>query len=188
MAAPLKRGANAALTREVPGLTRLVVGARFAAGAEQVLLDNLVLATVLCGADGYALSGEHVVFFNQLATDDLSVAATEEALGEDSEQVEITLAAVPPFVHRIVVVAYVNEAIGARRSLAQLKDCTVRAVDAVTHTELVRSENLASGFGLVTAAVLLEVYRHGEEWKFKVVGDGYAGGITDLARDFRIPL
>lgn len=188
MAAPMKRGANVALTREVPGLRRLVVGVRFTAGAEQVLLDNLVLATVLCDHDGHALSPEHFVFFNQLTSEDLSVSQLEQVLGSDTEQVEIDLAAVPDAVERVVVAAYVNEAVGARRTLGQLRECTVRVLDGAAGTELVRSENLATGLGQVTAVTLGEVYRHGPDWKFKVLGDGYAQGIRGLASDFRIPL
>ena len=39
-----------------------------------------------------------------------------------------------------------------------------------------------------TALVLGEVYRHGAEWKFKVVGEGYASGIAGIASDYGLPL
>ena len=184
----MKRGSNVALTQEIPGLTGIVVGVRFAAGAEQVLLDNLVLATVLCDQNSRALSGDHFVFFNQLSSPDLSVQQLEQALDGDTEQVEIDLTAVPPDVDRIVVVAYVNSALGGRRTLGQLRDCTVRVLDLAGNAELVRSENLAPAFGPETAVVLGEVYRSGRFWKFKIIGDGYADGISAIAADFRIPL
>ena len=188
MAVPMKRGANVALTKEIPGLTGLVVGVRFAAGAEQVLLDNLVLATILCDADSRVLSDDHFVFFNQLSSPDLSVSAVEEALGPDTEQVEVVLDRVPPAVQRIVLVAYLNEGIAGRRTLGQLKDCTVRVLDLANGNELVRSENLAPALGTETAVVLSEVYRHGSDWKFKVIGLGYADGIRAVARDFGVGL
>ena len=62
----MKRGANVALTQEIPDLTGVVLGVRWNAGAEQVLTDNLVVATILCDARSQALSDEHFVFFNQL--------------------------------------------------------------------------------------------------------------------------
>src|SRR5438874_2312797 len=93
--AQMKRGANVSLTREIPGLTGLVVGVRWNAGSETALADNLTMATILTDASGHALSDEHFVFFNQLATPELSVQQLEQALGGDQEQIEIDLAAVP---------------------------------------------------------------------------------------------
>lgn len=184
----MKRGANVALTQEIPDLTSIVVGVRFAAGAERILLDNLVFATILCDGDGHALSPEHFVFFNQLASPDLSVTQLEQALGDDTEQVEIHLTGVPATIDRIAVIAYINDAARVRRTLGQLKDCTVRVLNLHGNTELVRSENLATSFGPETAVVLGEVYRQGKHWKFKVIGEGYAHGISGVADDYRIPL
>lgn len=186
--AALKAGANAALTRENPTLDRLIVGVRFGAGVEKAVLADTVLMALLCDADSKVLSGEHAVFFNQLSAANESVAVRDQTLGDDTDQVEIVLSQVPATVSRIVLVTYVNEAIGARRTLAQLKDCTVRAVNGQTGQELVRSENLATHWGLISAAALAEVYRHDGGWKFKVIADGYAGGILDLAKDFGVPL
>jgi tellurium resistance protein TerD len=184
----MKRGANVALTREIPDLRSIVVGVRFAAGAEQVLIDNLVLATILCDEESHALSDEHFVFFNQLQSPDLSVEQLTQAVGPDTEQVEIDLTAVPDEVDRIVLIAYVNEAIAARRSLGQLKDCTVRVLNLADNAELVKSENLAPALSAETALVLGEVYRHDGHWKFKVIGLGYADGIKAVARDFGVHL
>ena len=39
-----------------------------------------------------------------------------------------------------------------------------------------------------TALVLAEVYRNGPDWKFKVVGEGYASGIAGIAADYGLPL
>jgi len=36
--------------------------------------------------------------------------------------------------------------------------------------------------------VLAELYRHAGDWKFKVIGQGYAEGILGIARDFGIRL
>ena len=188
MAAPVKRGANVEFTREIPGLTKVVVGVKFAAGAETVLLENLVLATLLCDKNRLVLGPEHFVFFNQLSTPEESVTERDAALGGDTEQVEIDLVHVPAKVERIVLIAYVNEGLAAKRTLGQLKDCTVRLLNAAGNGEIVRGENLASTFTTETGAVLAEVYRYGGQWRFKVVGDGYSNGITGLAADYGIPL
>jgi len=39
-----------------------------------------------------------------------------------------------------------------------------------------------------TALVLGELYRNGADWKFRVIGEGYAQGIAGIARDYGVPL
>ena len=186
--AEMRRGANVALTREVPGLTRLVLGMSWNAGAERILDENLVFAAILCGPDGRARSDKDLVFFNQLTSTDESVQQVERALGGDREQIEIELGAVPPEVERIVAVLYINEGPGQRRTLGQLRSCVIRILNGVDNSELVRSEELASTLSAETAVALGEVYRHDGGWKFKVLGQGYAKGIAAIASDYGIPL
>jgi Uncharacterized proteins involved in stress response, homologs of TerZ and putative cAMP-binding protein CABP1 len=186
--AEMKRGANAALTREIPGLRGLVLGMSWNAGAERVLDENLVFAAILCGPDGRARSDRDFVFFNQLSSPDQSVQQLERALGGDSEQIEVDLTAVPAEIDRIVVVLYVNEGPAQRRTLGQLRSCVIRVLNAADNQELVRSEELAAAFDAETAVALGEVYRHEGGWKFKVLGQGYSRGLTGIAADYGIPL
>src|SRR6476661_7299801 len=123
MAPPMKRGANVALTQEIPSLTGVVLGVRWNAGSEQALSDNLVAATILCNSENRAPSDEYFVFFNQLISPDLSVTQLAAALGDDREQIEVDLGDVPADIHRIVVSLYINDGPGAKRTLGQLRDC-----------------------------------------------------------------
>lgn len=187
---PMRRGSNVALTREIPGLTGVAVGVRFTAGAEKLITDNVVTATILCDASSKALSDEHFVFFNQLVSPEESVAQLTEALGDDNEQVEIDLQGVPDDVRRIVIVLYLNEGIAQRRSLSQLRECSIRVLNLDDHVELVRSENLVPPTTTETtlAVVLGEIYRHDGHWKFKVIGESYANGIRGVAADYGVGL
>ncbi|WP_375478433.1 TerD family protein [uncultured Jatrophihabitans sp.] len=186
--AEMRRGANVSLTREIPGLTGLVLGMSWTAGAERALADNLVFAAILCGPDGRARDDRDFVFFNQLATPEESVRERDEALGPDAEQIEIDLATVPPGVERIVAVLYVNEGPAQRRTLGQLRSCVLRVLNRDGNAELVRSEDLARSFDAETAVALGEVYRHDGGWKFKVLGQGYARGVNAVAADYGVPL
>lgn len=183
----MKRGMNVALTREIPTLTGVVIGVRLVA-TEPVLVDNLVVVTLLCNASGEVLSDEHFVFFNQLSTPDLSVEQLRRAVGGDTEQVEVDLPKVPDEVQRIVIGAYVNEGTSQRRQLGQLREATVRVLDQRDDAELVRSENLAPALSSETGLVLAELYRHGGDWKFRVIGQGYADGIRAMADDFGVTI
>lgn len=184
----MKRGANVALTREVPGLAGVVLGIHWNAGAERALADNLVFAAVLVTADGRARDDRDLVFFNQLASPEESVVERDHALGDDAEQIEIDLAAVPAEIERIVAVLYVNDGPAQRRTLGQLRSCVVRVLNRAGNAELVRSEDLAPAFDTETAVALGEVYRNAGGWKFKVLGQGYARGVAGVAADYGIPL
>lgn len=180
----MRRGANVELTREIPDLRALVLGVHWNAGGETALADNLVVATLLCQASGRVRSERDFVFFNQLASPELSVQQLEQALGEDDEQIEVDLAAVPTDVDRIVVVAYVNDGPAQRRALGQLRSCAIRVLDRADNRELVRSENLAADLTTETALALGEVYRHEGGWKFKVLGEAYTRGVAGILADY----
>jgi tellurium resistance protein TerD len=186
--AEMKRGTNVALTREVPTLRTAVLGVRFAAGAEKSLTDNLVVATILCDRSNKALSDDYFVFFNQLTSPEESVSQRLAALGDDNDQIEVDLPAVPAEVERIVVVLYLNEGMVARRSLGQLRECYIRVLDGADNHELVRSENLATVMTSETALALGELYRNQGGWKFRVIGEGYTKGIAGIAADYGISL
>lgn len=186
--AVMKRGANVALTREIPGLSGVVLGVSWNAGSETALAESLVLATILCDSSSRALSDEHFVFFNQLTSPDLSVQQLQTALGGDQEQVEIHFAAVPAEVERIVVVLYVNDGPLHRRTLGQLRSCVLRVLNVDGNAELVRSEDFAPVLDAETALTLGEVYRYGPDWKFKVLGQGYAKGLSGIASDYGLEL
>lgn len=188
MPPPMRRGANVSLTREIPDLQTVVLGADWDVGNERVLGDNLVTAALLTDHQDKVLSDRHFVFFNQLHSPDLSVTAMAEAVGGDDDQIEVDLADVPSGIEHIVIVLYVNEGPGPRRTLGQLKRLTLRVLDARGNKEIVRSEDLAPGLSSETAIVLGELYKHSDGWRFKVVGQGYATGLQGVATDFGLAL
>ena len=51
--------------------------------------------------------------------------------------------------------------------------------DYVNDAEIARFD-LSEDYSTETAMVFGEVYRHNGEWKFKAVGQGYAGGLFAL--------
>ena len=51
--------------------------------------------------------------------------------------------------------------------------------------EIVRYD-LSEDASTETAMIFGEVYRHGGEWKFRAVGQGYAGGLGPLASSYGV--
>jgi tellurium resistance protein TerD len=178
--AGLQRGANVALTREIPHLTGVIAGIGWSADTDPALQDNLAVAAVLCDSTGRAISDRHVVFFNQPVDEHQCAALVPSTSSYDKEHIEVDLAGLPVHVARIVLVLYVNHGVGAPRTLAQVRRCHTRILDLADRRQIISSENLAGAFGTEAAAVLGEVYRHNGAWKFQVVGEGVPGGIHGL--------
>jgi tellurium resistance protein TerD len=181
----LPKGANTALPEQV---RRVAVGLGWhldAAGGVPLEVDAQV---VLLGEDG-RVADAGLLFFSQLSAPSASPPATAPPVpagaDEDVEQVVVDLAAVPPAVVRIVVSAAIYGAAARRQSFRQVHRARVRVVDADTGTELARHA-LGEVAGVETAMVFGELYRHRAGWKFRAVGQGYAGGLAAVARDFGV--
>jgi tellurium resistance protein TerD len=58
-------------------------------------------------------------------------------------------------------------------------------VNAETKREIARYD-LSEDASVETAMIFGEVYRHDGEWKFKAVGQGFAGGLGALAGNFGV--
>ncbi len=61
----------------------------------------------------------------------------------------------------------------------------MRVVNDDNGTEIARYD-LSEDASTETAMVFGEVYRSGEEWKFRAVGQGFNGGLGPLASSFGV--
>ena len=58
-------------------------------------------------------------------------------------------------------------------------------MNTADQTEMARYD-LTEDASTETAMVFGELYRHGAEWKFRAIGQGYASGLAGIARDFGV--
>ncbi len=70
-------------------------------------------------------------------------------------------------------------------SSGQIRNAYIRVVEALTGAELARFD-LTEDASTETAMVFGELYRHGPEWKFRAIGQGYASGLAGIARDYGV--
>ncbi len=189
MGVTLSKGGNVSLSKEAPGLTAVIVGlgwdVRTTTGADY----DLDASALLCGAGGKVLSDQHFVFFNNLASPDGSVLHSGDNLtggGDgDDEQIKIDLAAVPADVEKVVFPVSIYEADERNQSFGQVRNAFMRVVNQADGKEIARYD-LTEDASTETAMVFGEVYRHGGEWKFRAIGQGYASGLAGIASDFGV--
>ena len=189
MSVSLAKGGNVSLTKEAPNLTAVMVGLgwdeRTTSGAD----FDLDASALMLNAAGKILSDAHFVFFNNLKSPDGSVEHTGDNLtggGEgDDEQLLVNLVAVPPECDRIVFPVSIYEAQSRGQSFGQVRNAFIRVVNSDGGAELTRYD-LTEDASSETAMIFGELYRHGPEWKFRAVGQGYASGLAGIARDYGV--
>jgi len=189
MSVSLAKGGNVSLTKIAPSLSKVSVGlgwdVRTTTGAD----FDLDASALLCGNDAKVLDDRHFVFFNNLTSPDGSVEHTGDNLtgeGEgDDEVINVNLPAVPPQVERIVFPVSIYEGNTRQQSFGQVVNAFIRVVDATTGSELARYD-LSEDASTETAMIFGELYRHNNEWKFRAIGQGYASGLSGIAKDYGV--
>ncbi|MGW3076609.1 TerD family protein [Kitasatospora sp. NPDC001132] len=182
MSVALTKGGNVSLGRQAPGLRVVRVGLGWTAGAGY----DLDASALLCGADGKVASDQHFVFFNNLQSPDGSVRHQGgSGGGPDREQIEVRLAEVSAGVEKIVFAVAIYDAAQRRQSFGQVSGAHIRVLDPEGGAEVARYDIVSDG-GSETAMVFGELYRHGADWKFRAVGQGYAAGLAGIATDFGV--
>jgi tellurium resistance protein TerD len=71
------------------------------------------------------------------------------------------------------------------QSFGQVRNAFIRVVNQANSQEIARYD-LSEDASSETAMVFGELYRHGGEWKFRAVGQGYASGLRGIATDFGV--
>lgn len=177
-------GANAALTAENPGLSELLVGFGWEIIPSRGPQAELVPLAILCDAQGRSLSNDHLVFFNQIVSQDGSVAFRDD---RDVEEIDVDLSLVPAEVAKIVFIVYVDPDVRGAGNFSSVRSAYVR-VATPDNRELVRFDLPPGDHNNVDVLMFGELYRHRDDWKFRALGQGYSTGLRGVAADFRIDL
>ncbi|SCK15707.1 TerD family protein [Streptomyces sp. WMMB 322] len=189
MGVSLSKGGNVSLTKEAPGLTAVLVGLGWDVRLTTGVDHDLDASALLCDESGKVVSDRHFVFYNNLTSPDGAVEHTGDNLtgeGEgDDEVIKVDLAAVPAEISKIVFPVSIHDAEQRGQNFGQVRNAFIRVVNQAGGTELARYD-LTEDAATETAMVFGELYRHGAEWKFRAVGQGYASGLAGIAQDFGV--
>ncbi|NEX21043.1 TerD family protein [Thiorhodococcus mannitoliphagus] len=186
MAISLQKGGNVSLSKTDPGLVNALVGLGWDARSTDGADFDLDASVFLVGETGKVLSDAHFIFYNQKTSPDGAVVHSGDNLtgaGEgDDESVSINLPTVDAQIQRIVFAVTIHEAEARKQNFGMVRNAFMRVVNKDSNTEIARFD-LSEDYSTETAMVFGEVYRNGAEWKFKAVGQGFAGGLKALATD-----
>ena len=189
MAISLQKGGNVNLSKESPTLKKLVIGLAWDPRATDGKAFDLDGSAFLLKGDGKARSDSDFIFYNNLKSTDGSVIHAGDntsGAGEgDDEKLTIDLGLVPAEIEKITFGVTIHDAEARKQNFGMISKAYIRCVDASGEKELARFD-LSEDSSTETAMVFGEIYRAGPEWKFKAIGQGFAGGLGPLARSFGV--
>lgn len=184
MAVSLTKGGNVSLSKEAPGLSKVLVGLGWDARVTDGTDFDLDASVFICGENGKVLSDNHFIFYNNKTSPDGSVEHTgDNRTGEgegDDEAVKVDLSKVPTDVKKLVFAVTIHEAAARNQNFGQVANAFMRVVSQEGGSEVARYD-LSEDYSVETAMIFGELYRHNDEWKFKAIGAGFEGGLGPLA-------
>ena len=189
MSVSLNKGGNVSLSKAVPGLSKIQVGLGWDVRATDGAAFDLDASCFLLTEAGKVRSDGDFIFYNNLKSPDGSVEHTGDNLtgdGDgDDEAMLVELNKVPAEIHKIAVAVTIHDGEARRQNFGAVSNAFVRIVDTATGTEITRYD-LTEESSTETAMIFGEVYRNAGEWKFRAVGQGFAGGLAPMARGFGV--
>ncbi|KPI03230.1 stress protein [Actinobacteria bacterium OK074] len=147
-------------------------------------IPDVDASALLLGPDGRVRSDEDFVFYNQPRhpSGKVRLLGKKREAGGLTDTIQTELSGVEPDVDRILIVASADDVPFEHvRSLH-----IVLYDDAVTGAEPLAFFDVKPETGEETALICGELYRKGEGWKFRALGEGYSNGLKGLANDFGI--
>ena len=189
MAISLQKGGNVNLSKEAPGLTKVIIGLGWDPRSTDGSAFDLDGSAFLLKTDAKVRGDTDFIFYNNLKSTDGSVVhAGDNTTGEgdgDDETINVDLANTPATIDSIVFPVSIYDAAARSQSFGQVRNAYIRVLDRSNGEELARYD-LSEDASTETAMVFGELYRNGAEWKFRAVGQGYASGLVGIAQDFGV--
>ncbi|WP_095163186.1 TerD family protein [Pseudomonas sp. Irchel 3F5] len=184
MAVSLSKGGNVSLSKEAPGLSEIIVGLGWDPRVTDGTEFDLDASIFVVGESGKVLNDASFIFYNNKLSTDGSVehlGDNRSGQGEgDDEQVNVKLTSLAAEVKKLVFAVTIHDAESRKQSFGQVSNAYIRVINKADGKEIARYD-LSEDASTETAMIFGELYRHNDEFKFKAIGQGFAGGLKPLA-------
>lgn len=189
MAISLSKGGNVSLSKEAPGIKKILVGLGWESRATDGAAFDLDASVFMIKSDGKVRADSDFIFYNNLKSTDGSVEhmgdnKTGAGAGDD-EVVKVDLEKVPAEIDKIAFTVTIHEGETRRQNFGGVQNAYIRIVNQDGDKEIARYD-LSEDASVETAMIFGEVYRNAGDWKFKAIGQGFKGGLGPLARNYGV--
>lgn len=191
MAVSLIKGANVSLSKTTPGLKKILIGLGWDAPETDNLAFDLDASLFILYENGKVKNDDDFIFYNNLHSKCGSINHSGDnrtgAGDGDDESIIVELEIVPASIQRLAITVTIDDADSKKQNFGQVTDAFIRIVNEDNNVELARFD-LSEDYSTETAMIFGEVYRHNGEWKFKAVGQGFAGGLEAMCKTFGVQI
>jgi len=193
----LQKGQSISLSKEAPGLTKLMCGLGWDIakrsgggffGAFSNTQDCDLDASVIClDQKGKITDISNVIYFSNLshksgAITHLGDNLTGAGAGDD-EQILVDLTRLPKEIVKLVFTVNIYDCIARKQEFAQVQNAFVRLVNTSNNQEVAKYHLSGSEYKGMTGMVMAEIYNHNNEWKMTAIGNGInVNGLEGLMR------
>lgn len=189
MSVSLSKGGNVSLSKAAPTMKNVLIGLGWDARSTDGQDFDLDASAFLLAANGKVRGDADFIFYNNLKSVDGSVTHTgDNRTGEgdgDDEVIKVDLTKVPADVSKVVFCAVIYDGQARNQNFGQVANAYIRIVNTQGGTEVARYD-LSEDSSTETAMIFGELYKNNGEWKFRAVGQGFAGGLGPLAASYGV--
>lgn len=190
MAINLSKGGNVNLSKTAPSMVHVDLGLGWNPRATDGKAFDLDAVAFLLNAEGKVTRDTDFIFFNQKQSECGSVThngdnRTGEGEGDD-ETLSVDISKVPANIEKIVFAVTIHEGQANGQTFGQVDKAYIRVINKDNNDEELARFDLSEDGSVEVAMIFGELYRHNGEWKFKAVGQGFAGGLGPLAASYGV--
>lgn len=191
MSVSLSKGGRVSLSKENPGLKKILVGLGWDARATDGANYDLDASVFILTAGDRVRNDQDFIFYNNLkgangAVEHMGDNRTGAGEGDD-EVVKLNLEKLDaqPDIGKIAMVVTIHDAENKGQNFGQIENAFIRVVNEETGQEIVRFD-LTEDYSIETAMIFGEIYKREGEWRFSAVGQGFAGGLAAACKRYGI--
>jgi stress response protein SCP2 len=195
----LQKGQRISLSKEAPGLTKLMCGlgwdvAKRGGGGAFGTFSNTqecdLDASVIClNSNDKWTNQANVVYFGNLSHSSGAITHLGDNLtgaGDgDDEQILIDLSLLPSDIAKLVFTVNIYNCVARKQDFGQVQNAFVRLVNVSNNQELARYNLSGTEYMGMTGMIMAEIYKHNNEWKMAAIGNGISvNGLGELLKSY----
>ncbi|MEG4029833.1 MULTISPECIES: TerD family protein [unclassified Microcoleus] len=195
----LQKGQRISLSKEAPGLTKLICGLGWDVakrsggglfGAFSSTPDYDLDASVIClDRNDKVNDMTNIVYFGNLSHRSGAITHLGDNLtgaGDgDDEQILVDLSRMPSQIVKLVFTVNIYDCIARKQDFGQVQNAFVRLVNTSNNQELAKYNLSGSEYKGMTGMLMAEIYKHNDEWKMAAIGNGVkVNGLQELVKTY----
>lgn len=192
MSVNLQKGGRVSLSKEFPGLNRVLVGLGWDTNSSDTGAEfDLDASAFLLDKNGKVANDKNFVFYNNLNSADGAVTHTgDNRTGEgegDDESIKVDFSKLSKDITEIAIVVTIHDATQRKQNFGMVRNAFMRIVDESSNKEIAKYD-LEEDFSTETAVEFGKLYFKDNEWRFNAIGSGFKGGLGEFCKKYGVNL